>query len=107
MANQGFRRACSHQITVQTPKPPDTYSDMLAVIAQDEENLFIKDLSQLETTDTCVIINMNQQDTKKFKAGIPAYFQLRCYASEYDAPGTAEFQLEVWPVLDARILGSP
>lgn len=105
MGRFGFRRACSQQFVIQTPKAPDTYSQMLFTIAQDEVNLISKDLSDFETTETSVIVNLNQQETALFKTGLPAYAQLRCYAAEYDAPGSAEYQLEVWPALDDTILG--
>jgi len=105
MGCYGFRRACSQQITIRTPNPPDSYTEMLLVISQDEQNLIVKDMSELETDEYCVIVNLTQEETKRFVAAVPAYLQLRCYSSPYDAPGSAEWPLEVWPALDDRILG--
>jgi hypothetical protein len=100
----GIRRACSYQATIRTPKPPDTYLAILVTLQQDGENLVSKDLEELTCDETSVIVQLNQEETKQFVAGIPAYLQIRCYAAEYDAPGSACWQLDVFPSLDDQIL---
>ena len=101
----GIRRACSYQATIRTPKPPNTYSEILVTFQQDGENLISKIKAALTLDSTGVIVNLNQEDTKKFKAGFKALLQVRCYAAEYDAPGSACWPIDVYPSLDDQILG--
>lgn len=100
-----MRRACSCQISIKTPNRPDSYSVILVTIQQDGVNLISKGIEDLTWDETYVIVQLNQEETKQFTAGIPAYVQIRCYNSEYDAPGSACWPLEVYPSLDDQILG--
>ena len=101
----GIRRACSYQATIQTPEPPDTYSAILVTFQQDGVNLISKNLEDLEYTDIAVIVKLNQEETKQFVIRKPAYLQIRCFASEYNAPGSAAWPLDIKPALDDTILG--
>ncbi len=103
--NMGIRRACSYQASIKTPKPPDTYSVILVTFQQDGDNLVQKDLQDLDCDETYVRVNLNQEETALFKASIPAYLQIRCYAAEHDAPGSKAWPLDVFPALDDQILG--
>ena len=100
-----IKRACSYQATIRTPKAPDTYSSILVTFQQDNENLIQKDLSELECDENYVIVNLTQEETALFTALIPAYLQIRCYAAEYDAPGSKIWPIDVYPALDDQILG--
>ena len=100
-----IKRACSYQATIKTPKAPDTYSSILVTFQQDGVNLISKDLTDLTCDENYVIVNLNQEETKLFQATIPAYLQIRCYAGEYDAPGSKIWPLDVYPALDDQILG--
>ena len=99
-----FRRACSYTASIKTPKPPDAYSAIQVTIAQDDENLITKDLSSLRCDEDYVYVELTQEETALFKDGIPAYLQIRCYAAEYDAPGSKCYKLDVWPALADNIL---
>ena len=101
----GIRRACSYQARIKTPTSPDHYTSILVTVQQDGENLISKDISELEFDEENVILNLNQEETKQFKESVPAYLQIRCYASEYHAPGSKCWPLDVLPALDDRILG--
>ena len=98
-------RACSYQATIKTPKAPSTYSEILVTFQQNKVNLISKGLGALETDENYVTVNLNQEETKLFTENIPAYLQIRCYAEEYDAPGSKVWPLDVYPALDDQILG--
>ena len=100
-----IKRACSYQATIETPKAPSTYSEILVTFQQGGVNLIQKGLADLETDENNVTVNLNQEETKRFVAAIPAYLQIRCYAEEYDAPGSKVWPLDVLPALDDQILG--
>ena len=100
-----IKRACSYQATIKTPKAPSTYSEILVTFQQDGLNLIQKTLADLETDENNVIVNLTQEETAKFIATVPAYLQVRCYAEEYDAPGSKVWPLDVLPALDDQILG--
>lgn len=101
----GIRRACSYQVRITTPKPPSEYSAILVTVQQNGNNIINKPLSSLETDTKYVYMMLNQEETKQFYAGIPAYLQIRCFTSEYDAPGSKCWPIDVWPALNDTILG--
>lgn len=102
-----FIRACSYITVITPPKSPDSYTKILVVFQQDEENLVTLTLDSpgIECDDTRIIVKLTQEETKQFKAGIPALVQVRCYGATYDAPGCAVRKIDVYPALDDRILG--
>lgn len=100
----GLRRACSYKANITLPKTASTYSAILITIQQDGQNLVSKTKSQLTTSGSTVTMNLTQEETRQFEAGIPAYLQIRCFASATDAPGSACWPVEVWPALDDQIL---
>lgn len=100
-----FRRACSYSATIKTPKEPSNYSEILVTFQQDKTNLVSKHLEDLTVFGDRIVVKLNQTETKQFVAGKLAFLQIRCYAAEYDAPGSAAWPLDVWPALDDTILG--
>lgn len=100
----GLRRACSYQATFQTPESPSNYSEILVTLSQKGQQLINKYRSSLTLTESTVILQLTQEETAQFEAGIPAQIQIRCYASEYNAPGSAAYAIEVWPALNDEIL---
>lgn len=101
----GIRRACSYVVGIKTPAPPSYYSSILVTVQQDGDNLISKNLNSLESDDSRVYMKLNQEETRQFRAGVPAYLQVRCYSSEYHAPGSKCWRVDVWPALDDQILG--
>lgn len=101
----GIRRACSYSATIKTPKKPSTYSEILVTFQQNKTNLISKHLADLTVSGDSIVVKLNQRETAQFVAGITAFLQIRCYAAEYDAPGSAAWPLDVWPALDDTILG--
>lgn len=99
-----MRRACSYQVTIRTPKPPASYSAMLLTIQQKQQNIINKGKEDLTIQDDSVILNLTQEETAQFAAGVQALLQLRCYASEYDAPGSAAWGIDVLPALNDEVL---
>ena len=100
-----IRRACSYQATIQTPKPPSNYTDILVTVAQNGENLINKPRYLLEIGEETVTMQLTQEETLPFKANVPAQIQIRCFAEAYDAPGSAVWTVDVLPALNDTILG--
>lgn len=101
----GIRRACSYQATFQTPEPPSNYTEILVTISQNGENLINKQRYQLVVEEYTVAVQLTQEETAQFEAGIPAQIQIRCYGGVYNAPGSAVWSVDVWPALNDTILG--
>lgn len=98
-----FRRACSYQATIKTPVDPSTYS-AIAVTFKQGETVVQKTLPDLTLTATSVVVQLTQEETASFTAGKKAYMQIRCYAAEYDAPGSKIWTLPVEDALDDEVL---
>ena len=101
----GIRRACSYSATIKTPKDPSTYSEILVTFQQNKTNLISKHLEDITISGDSIVVKLNQTETAQFIAGKLAFLQIRCYAAEYDAPGSAAWPLDVRPALDDTILG--
>ena len=102
-----FRRACSYQATIQTPEAPSTYSAMLVTFQQKGKNLISKSLEELTVGENEIIVQLTQEETAQFQSGEQAWLQIRCFASEYNAPGSAAWPIEVMPALSDQILSAP
>lgn len=101
-----LRRACSYQATFQTPEDPANYSAILVTIQQNGGNIINKSLEDdgLEISGDVVVLNLNQEETALLTAGTPALIQIRCFESEYNAPGSAVFAVDVGTALNDTIL---
>ena len=100
-----IRQACSYIVRIKTPRNPTEYEAILITIQQKKRNLVSKTLEDLQIDGNRVVMRLNQEETRPFEPAVPAFLQIRCYASEYDAPGSKPYPLEVWPALDDQILG--
>ncbi len=100
----GIRRACSYKAIFKTPVAPSEYSRILVTVQQDGVNMISKDENELTLGTDSVTMNLTQEETYNFQAGRIAFVQIRCYRSEYDAPGSRCWPVEIWPSLDAQIL---
>ena len=101
----GIRRACSYQVTFQTPESPANYSDILVTFSQKGKQLINKQRYNLLIDDKQVVAQLTQEETSLFKAGLQAQIQIRCFGSTYNAPGSKIFFVDVWPALNDTILG--
>lgn len=101
-----IRRACSYQATFQTPEDPANYSAIIITIQQNGANIINKSLGDngVSIDNDVVVLNLNQEETAQFIAGTPALIQIRCFASEYNAPGSACFGVDVGEALNDTIL---
>ena len=99
-------RACSYTATIQTPEAPSEYSAILITFAQDGEIILEKQKNSAGVTleESTIVVQLDQTETKEFEAGKRAYLQIRCYKSQYAAPGSAIFAIDVWPALDDEVL---
>lgn len=100
----GIRRACSYKATFTPPAAPAEYEEILVTIQQAGQNLVTKTKTDLTINADTVVLELSQQETAQFAAGVGAYIQIRCYKSIYNAPGSRCWPLDVWPALDDRIL---
>lgn len=101
----GIRRACSYQATFQTPEPPSNYSDILVTLSQNGKIVLNKPRYNLLVEDYTVTVQLTQEETSLFVAGITAQIQIRCFGGAYNAPGSKVFSVDVWPALNDTILG--
>lgn len=101
-----FRRACSYQATIQTPEDPTTYSAVLVTFQQNGINVINKSLADLTIDGDAFVVQLTQAETAMFESGQQLWLQIRCYASTYNAPGSAAWPIDVLPALNDMILGS-
>lgn len=99
-----LRRACSYEATIKTPVAPSNYSAILVTFQQNGVNLVEKTLQDLTLTATSIIVKLTQAETAQFEAKKKAYLQVRCYASTYDAPGSAVWDISVEAALNDEVL---
>lgn len=97
-------RACSYEATIETPKDPTTYSAVLVTFQQDGTNLINLTEDDISISDNKIIVQLDQEQTKLFACGKKALLQIRCYASQYDAPGSAVWAIDVCPALNDEVL---
>ena len=97
-------KACSYRAIIKTPVTPSEYSSILVSFAQGGTVLVEKTKSSLELTEDSVIVQLDQNDTKLFDASKKAMMQIRCYKSQYDAPGSIIFGIDVSPSLNEVVL---
>lgn len=111
-----IRRACSYAATITTPEAPANYSAILATFSQNQQILFNFELGDPEIviTDSEVIVQLTQEQTAAFAPSTgsamgrenaqPAYLQLRCYKSDYVAPGSKVQAIPVYDSLETEVL---
>ena len=99
-----IRRACSYAANIKTPESPLVYSDILVTFQQNQANLFNLHAADLDIGDELVTVKLDQEDTKMFEAGVPAFLQIRAYKSQYEAPGSQVWTIDVYPALNDEVL---
>lgn len=99
-----IRRACSYNATIQLPEAPSNYSAIMVTFMQNGTNLFNKNKSDLVVDTNTVTVRLDQSETKQFTAGIRAFMQVRCYKSQYEAPGSVVWAIIVEPSLNETVL---
>jgi predicted aldo/keto reductase-like oxidoreductase len=103
----GIRQCCSYTATIVLPAAASTYSDILVTVAQSGSNLIVKRKEDLDADGNTITLKLSQEETAllsavdKFNS---AQIQVRCYASEYDAPGSPVWSVDVLPALNDTIL---
>lgn len=97
-------KACSYTAVIKTPVDPNEYSSILVTFAQGGDVLVEKTKASLEFAEDSVIVKLDQNDTKLFDATKRAQMQIRCYKSQYDAPGSTIFGIDVSPSLNEVVL---
>lgn len=101
----GIRRVCSWACTVKTPKSPDTYSEILITFEQNQQTILNKTQEDVTISGDVIEINLTQEETALFEGNSCCFMQVRCYADEHDAPGSAIFKIPVQRALSEEILG--
>lgn len=97
-------RACSYNCSIKTPEAPTQYSKILVTFSQGKTKLIDKDENDLTYTADAVEVHLTQEETKLFKAPAQALMQIRCFKSQYDAPGSKLFAIDVYPALNDEVL---
>lgn len=98
-----FRRACSYEATIKTPEDPTTYTAILVTFKQGDIEIN-KDETGLALTSSHVIVKLDQAETAQFNAKKNVYLQIRCFKSQYDAPGSKIWQMRVEDALNDEVL---
>ena len=96
-------RACSYQATIQLPDAAANYSAILVTVSQEDVQIN-KSKPELILNDNQVTIMLDQTETKQFVACKSAYLQIRCYKSQYEAPGSKIWSIAVFPSLNEEVL---
>ena len=98
-------RACSYECTIQTPEDANNYSSILVTFQQDGTNLIEKSEEDVTITDDGkILVQLDQSETKLFACGRNCYLQVRCYKSQYEAPGSSVWGIMVYPALNDEVL---
>lgn len=98
-------RACSYTATIQTPEPPTEYSAILVTFAQDSTKIIQKTQDDNITIDHAnIVVRLDQSETAQMECGKKCFLQVRCYKSQYEAPGSSIWAIDVRPALDDTIL---
>ena len=101
-----IRRACSYEATIKTPVAPSEYFAIIVTFQQDGVNLINKEIGDagltLETDS--VVVQLSQEETLLFQPDVPAFLQIRCYKSTYEAPGSKVWAIEVFDSLNLEVL---
>lgn len=95
-----FIRACSYTCTIETPEDPTEYEAILVTFQQHGSNLLEKTEEDLTFDGNKVVVNLDQSETKLFACGEKVFMQIRCYKSQYEAPGSAIWAMTVQPSLN-------
>lgn len=111
-----IRRACSYAATITTPEAPANYSAILVSFSQDKRVIhsFALGDPELVVNANDVTVQLTQEQTAAFlpSAGSPmgrenaqpAYLQIRCYKSAYEAPGSKTWALDVYDSIEEEVL---
>lgn len=97
-------RACSYTATIEAPENPTGYSAILVAFQQDGVNKIEKNKSHLTFENNNIIVKLTQEETKLFACGKQVFMQIRCYKSQYNAPGSRIWAINVCPALDDEVL---
>ena len=97
-------RACSYTATIQPPEDPTNYSKILVTFQQDGTNKINLDEGDVTLSDGKIIVQLDQTQTKLLTCGKKVLMQIRCYKSQYVAPGSAVWAIDVWPALNDEVL---
>ena len=111
-----IRRACSYAATITTPEAPANYSAILVSFSQNQQIIHSFELGDDEiavNTDD-ITVQLTQEQTAAFQPSQgspmgrenaqPAYLQIRCYKSDYVAPGSKTWSIEVYDSLETEVL---
>lgn len=111
-----IRRACSYAATITTPEAPANYSAILVSFSQNQQIIHSFELGDDEIAVNAddITVQLTQEQTAAFQPSQgspmgrenaqPAYLQIRCYKSDYVAPGSKTWSIEVYDSLETEVL---
>lgn len=112
----GIHRAGTYPATIKTPKAPTEYSAIQVTFSQNQQVLVTKELGDegLTINGDAVEVVLTQEETLRFQPSAgspmgavknaPAFLQIRCYASDLDAPASACWPIPVYDSLTQEVL---
>lgn len=115
----GIHRAGTYPATIKTPKAPTEYSAIQVTFSQNQQVLVTKELGDegLTLNGDAVEVVLTQQETLRFQPSAgsamgavkspPAFLQIRCYASDLEAPASACWPIAVYDSLTSNVLAAP
>lgn len=111
-----IHRAGTYSATIKTPLAPSEYSKIRITFSQNQQEILIKNQGDTGVTigEDYVEVTLTQNETLLFRpsapspmgapSGAPAFLQVRCYASDLDAPASATWRIEVYDALNQEVL---
>ena len=111
-----IHRAGTYACSFKPPKPPESYSAIRVDFSQNQQLILTKQLgdSGVEINGAVVEVTLTQRETLIFQPsagspmgrqkGTPVAIQIRCYASDLDAPASACWAREVFDCESEEVL---
>ena len=115
----GIHRAGTYPATIKTPKAPTEYSAIQVTFSQNQQVLVTKQLGDtgLTINGDVVEVTLTQTETLQFQPSVgspmgavkspPAFLQIRCFASDLEAPASACWPIPVYDSLTQNVLAAP
>ena len=97
-------RCCSYEVGIKTPVDPSTYEKILVTFSQNNAQILVKQKTDLTLLSDGVKVKLTQEETALFDAPGTALLQLRAYTSQYNAPGSKMWAIDVYPTNNEEIL---
>ena len=104
----GIHRAGTYPATIKTPKAPTEYSAIQVTFSQNQQVLVTKELVEVVLTqEETLLFQPSAGSPMGAVKNPPAFLQIRCYASDLEAPASACWPIAVYDSLTSNVLAAP